>query len=401
MAIKYEAYTRAGEKVRGVLSTDSETDAYEMLERDELIPYRLRPVKARSSLVQLAPGLFKPKTQDIIDFTRQLASLLSSGIALRRALVAQRDQVRSPGLKEALRQIIQDIEAGQRFSDVFARHPTVFPEFYLRMLRVGEATGGVPAVLQQLTDNLQRRNAVGDKVRRALVYPAISLAVALVAAVILVTYSLPSLTGLLNDYGGELPIATRLLINISDFLQAYILLVLGPVAVLVLLVLLGSRSPRVRRLRDRALLRVPVVGGILLASNMFSLTTTLSTLLRSGVPPIEALKSTEEGLGNAVMRERLAEVTHRASEGTKLGDAFADHQGFPSILAQAVSTGEMRGSLSDSLGGLAEYYEDVTERSVSGLTELIQPAVIIAVAGVVGFVAIAVISGIYSTLGSF
>ena len=269
------------------------------------------------------------------------------------------------------------------------------------MLRVGEATGGVPVILQQLTDNLQRRKAVGDKVRRALVYQAISLAVALVAAVILVTYSLPSLTGLLKDYGGELPIATRLLINISDVLQAYIFHILGPVAVLVLLVLLGSRSARVRRLRDRALLSFPVVGGILLASNMFSLTTTLSTLLRSGVPPIEALKSTEEGLGNAVMRERLAEVTRRASEGTKLGDAFAEHQGFPSILAQAVSTGEMRGSLSDSLGGLAEYYEDVTERSVSGATELIQPAVIIGVAAVVGFVAIAVISGIYSTLGSF
>ncbi len=400
MAIRYEAYTQQGEKVKGVLETDSEEDAYGLLEKDELIPYRLQPVKTRRSLVQIMPGLFKPRPQEVIDFTRQMASLLNSGIPVRRALVVQREQARSPGLKEALRRIIQDIEEGVRFGEAFERHKTVFPEFYLRLLAVGEATGGIPLTLQQLTDTLQRRKSVADKVRKALIYPAISLAVALVAAFVLVTYSLPSLTGLLKDFGGELPVATQLLITVSDGLAAYALFIIVPIVSLGLGTAMASRTEVGKRTRDRFLLQLPVVGTILEGSSMFFLTTTLSTLLKGGVPTIEAMKLAEEGLGNAVYRERLAGVTQRASEGTKLGEAFGEEKGFPSIIAQAIATGELRGSMVDTLAGIAEYYEDLTDRAVSGATELIQPGVIIFVAGIVGFVAVAVISGIYSTLGN-
>ena len=400
VAIKYEAYTRLGEKVTGVLETDSEETAYGILTGEELVPYRLRPVRRRRSVVQLVPALFKPKAQDLIDFTRQLASLLNSGIPLRRALVVQRDQARSPGLKEALTQIVQDIEGGSRFSEASSKHTTIFSDLYLRLLRVGEATGGLPMTLQQLTNNMQRRKTVADKVKRALIYPAISLLVAIVAAYILITFSLPSLTSLLKEFGGELPIATNILITVSDALELYALFFIVPVVALAVLASALMRTPTGLRLRDHVLLTVPVVGKILLASNMFFLTTTLSTLLRGGVPPIEAMNLAEQGLSNTVMRDRLKRVTQKASEGTKLGEAFGEDSGFPPILAQAVITGEMRGSLVDTLSGLSDFYEDVTDRTVSGATELIQPAIIILVAGMVGFVAIAVISGIYSTLGS-
>jgi type IV pilus assembly protein PilC len=271
---------------------------------------------------------------------------------------------------------------------------------YRRLLRVGEATGGLPFTLQQLTENMQRRKTVADRVKKALVYPAISLAVAFGAAYVLVTYSLPSLTSLLREFGGELPIATKVLIAVSDALQAYALYFIGPLAGLAVVSGALMRTAPVRLARDHILLRIPVVGGILLGSNLFFLTTTIATLLRGGIPPIEALNLTEQGLSNAVVRARLARVTKKASEGTRLGEAFEEEKGFPSILAQAVATGEMRGSIVEPLSGLAEYYEDVTDRAVSGATELIQPAVILIVAGIVGFVAIAVISGIYSTLGS-
>ena len=194
--------------------------------------------------------------------------------------------------------------------------------------------------------------------------------------------------------------ATKLLITISDALQAYTIYVVGPLVGVVVLLAASMRTAQGRRLRDRLLLKVPLVGGILLGSNIFFLTTTLSTLLKGGVPPIEALKLAEQGMGNAMLRGKLAIVVETASGGTKLGEAFGQQRAFPSILAQAIVTGEMRGNLSDALGGIAEYYEDVTDRALSGATELIQPAVILIVAAVVGFVAVAVISGIYSTLGS-
>ena len=168
-----------------------------------------------------------------------------------------REQARNLGLRDALRQIIDDIEGGARFSDAFSRHTAVFPEFYLRLLRVGEGTGGIPVTLQQLSENLVRRKAVTDRVKRALVYPAISLGVAVIAGFVLVTYTLPSLTGLLTEFGGELPASTRVLISISDFLQAYGLIVIGPVVVAVLLGVATMRITSVKRMRDHILLKTP------------------------------------------------------------------------------------------------------------------------------------------------
>ena len=400
MAIKYEAYTRLGEKVTGVLDTDSEEAAYNLLEQDDLIPYRVRPVRQSRSLAQVMPSLFQPRSGDVVDFIRQLASLLNSGIPLRRALTVQRDEARSLGLKEALRRVLQDIEAGSRFSDALSRHPGVFPDLLLRLLKVGEATGTIPDTLKQVAADMQRRRAITDRVKKALTYPAISLGLALVATIVLVTYSLPSLTGLLKEFGGEMPTATRALIALSDVLRDYGLYIIGPVIGAAVMVVLAMRVPLVGAARDQFLLHVPVVGTVLTASNMFYLTNSLSTLLGAGVPPIEALRLSGSGLGNAVFRLALRRVTSKTTEGMRLGQAFSEEKVFPSIIAQAVVTGETGGSLADTLGGLAVYYEERTERTVSGALELLQPMVIIIVASIVGFVAIAVISGIYSTIGS-
>ncbi len=400
MAIKYEAYTRGGKKVRGVLPTDSEDDAYGMLEQDDLIPYRLKPVRARPGLVQLLPALFRPTRQDIIDFTSQLSSLLKSGIPLRWALIAQRDQTRSTGLREALRQIIVDIEAGQSFSESFARQRAIFPDFYLRLLKVGEATGNVSYTLEELAQNLQRRKSIRDRIQRSLLYPAISLAVAFVAAIVLVTFSLPTLVDLMREFGSELPVATQLMISVSDSLREYARYVVVPLIVLIVVAAIGSRTQRGKRAVDRAWLATPKVGRVITANNVFAMATTLSTLIKAGVPSVEALRLTDEAMTNSVLRARLAAVTDRVAEGTTLGAALSDQSRFPPHVAQAVVIGEMRGNLVETLDGLGDYYESMTDATISGTTELIQPAIILIIAGIVGFIAVAVISGIYATLGS-
>jgi type IV pilus assembly protein PilC len=400
MAIKYVAYSWLGQKLEGVLQVEREEDARQALERDELIPYRLAPVRRRRSLVQLMPSLFKPPPKELIEFTRSMAALLKSGIPLRDALSSYHAQTRSLGVKEMLRRVIEDIEGGDTFSDACSRHPSVFPDFYVRLLRVGEATGGVVLTLERLLETVEKRKAVRDKVKAALIYPAISLAVAVVVGFILVSYALPSLVGLLKEYGGELPLATKLLISVSGFFQSYRLQIaayaLGGMAVLVGYL----RTRQGGRVRDRVLLRVPVVGRVILHSNVFSLTSTFSTLMEAGVAPVESLQLSREGLSNVVLQERLAKVIAEASAGTSLGRAFQMHWPSPPLLSQGVITGEGSGNLPIALHALAEYYEQETSRAVSGATELIQPAVILGVGGLVGFVAVAVIAGIYSTIGS-
>ena len=400
MAIKYEAYTRLGEKVVGVLHTDDEEAVYDILDQEDLIPYRIRPAQSGFSLVRMFPTVFNPSAQDIIDFTRQLAALLSSGIPLVRCLTAQRGQVSNKGLKYALGEIVVSVEAGNKLSDALAEQSHIFPDFYVRMLRVGEATGGLPYVLNQVADTLQRRKVVTDRVRDAAVYPAFTLLVAVVAAIVLVTYSLPSLSSLLSEVGSDQPTSTRILISLSGFFGEYGAAILIGLAVLAVLIFVALRTEIGRAATDTVLLRVPVIGRVIVANNMFSLTSILSTLLKSGMSPVEGLKLTQRGMANAYYRRRLGRVIDRATEGTKLGEAFEEERGFPAIVSQAIVTGETRGRLDDTMFGLSEYYEDVTKRAAGGITELIQPAIILFVAGMVGFVAVAIISGIYSALGA-
>ena len=388
MTIKYTAYTQNGGKVEGILDTNSEEDAYALLERDELIPYKVKRVRQRRSLVQIAPGLFKPKAKSLIDLTRETATLLNAGIPLHRALVVLRDQSRDVGLKEALRQMVADVEQGQRFSDAASRHTTIFPAFYVRLLRIAESTGGLVPTMEQLADTLQKRNEVRARVQRALTYPAISLVIALLAGVILVTFSLPSIVGLLDEFGGEMPLVTRLLISVAGFFETWGIYVVGSVVGFVAGFIVITRTDRGALTRDQVLLRLPVVGPTLVGGAMFSITRTLSTLLDAGVPTLEALQLTQESLGNRVLKEEMRKVTVQVTEGESFGHAFRNSKCFPPLLTEGVVTGEATGTLVKSLKGLSEYFERETERSVSGATELIQPAVIL------------IVAGIYSTIGA-
>ena len=219
MVIKYVAFTWQGHKVEGVLDVATEEEAREQLQNEQLIPYELETVRPRRTLVQIAPGLFQTKPKELIEFTRGLSALLRSGIQLREALVILREQSSALGMKEVLRRVIEDIEGGQRFSEACAKHPSVFSDFYSSLLKVGEAGGGMAVTLTQLAETLEKRKAMRDRVKAALIYPVISLVVAVAVAIILVTYSLPSLVGLLTEYGGTLPAVTQMLITVSDLVE--------------------------------------------------------------------------------------------------------------------------------------------------------------------------------------
>ena len=400
MSIEYTAYTWQGRKVSGVVDAATVEDVFLLLERDQLFPYKVKEVVPRRSVAEVFPGLFKPKPRDLVDFSRQLASLLKSGVPLRRALLTLKDESSSQGLRLALKGTLADIESGVRFSDALERHTTVFPEYYVRLVRVGEAAGGLSHTLERLADTLQQRKSVQDKIRAALIYPAISLVVAIVAGIVLVTYSLPALIGLLDEFGGELPFATQLLQDATMFMRSYVGLVFAGLIGTAFALYFYTRTPSGARQRDRLLLRVPIVGSVLLRSSMFSLTATLKTLIGAGVPLVEALRLSREAVGNIPIREALEQATEDASGGTSLGQAFRNQKQFPSLLTQGIVTGELSGTLGETLDGLTDFYQQESERAVGAATELIQPAIILFVAAVVGFISVAVISGIYSTLGT-
>ena len=400
MVIRYIAYTWQGQKVEGVLDVATEEDARQQLQLDQLIPYRLTTVKTRRSLVRIVPSLFVPKPKERIEFTRGLSSLLRSGIPLHEGLRILREQSSSMGMKEILRRVVEDIEGGDRFSEACLRHPKVFSDFYVSLLKVGEASGTLSVTLHQLSETLEKRKTMRDKVKAALVYPVVSLVVAIIVAIILVTYSLPALVGLLTEYGGQLPTNTQMLITVSDFVQAYNLQMFAGMGGVVVFVGLLIRTKFGSRVKDHIFLKIPVVKEVLIRSNLFSMTSTFSRLLEAGIPTVEALDLSNESLNNVVLKNQLAKVTEEATSGTRLGPSFRMHWPQPPLLSQAIVTGEVSGALSETLQGLADFYEQEATRAVNAATELIQPAVIIVVALLVGFVATAVISGIYSAIGT-
>ena len=382
------------------MDVDREEEAREMLQRDDLIPYELVRVTPLPSLSGLAPILFQPKTQDLIEFTRSLAALIRSGIPIREGLTILRGQGSGLGMREIIRRLIGSIENGSRLSEACANHPRIFSGFYIRLLRTGEATGRMTETLQQLADALIKRKSMRDKVTAALVYPAISMVVAVIVAVVLLVYSLPAIIDLLTEFGGELPLATRLLVEISESFQTYKLAIFIVLATLIVGGWLASRTRGGRRIMDRYILKLPVAGGVVMQSNLFNLTATFGMLLLSGIPSMEALRLSKESLGNVILQERLQLIIDDVEGGKRLGPAFSEHWANPPLLSQGIITGEATGDLPGALNNMAEYYEAESTRTISGATELIQPAVILLVAGFVGFVAIAVVGGVYAALDS-
>ena len=382
------------------MDVDREEEAREMLQRDDLIPYELVRVTPLPSLSGLAPILFQPKTQDLIEFTRSLAALIRSGIPIREGLTILRGQGSGLGMREIIRRLIGSIENGSRLSEACANHPRIFSGFYIRLLRTGEATGRMTETLQQLADALIKRKSMRDKVTAALVYPAISMVVAVIVAVVLLVYSLPAIIDLLTEFGGELPLATRLLVEISESFQTYKMAIFIVMATLIVGGWLASRTRGGRRIMDRYILKLPVAGGVVMQSNLFNLTATFGMLLLSGIPSMEALRLSKESLGNVILQERLQLIIDDVEGGKRLGPAFSEHWANPPLLSQGIITGEATGDLPGALNNMAEYYEAESTRTISGATELIQPAVILLVAGFVGFVAIAVVGGVYAALDS-
>lgn len=401
MQFKYVAFTKAGQMVTGVTEAPSEQVAEEALWRAGYIIARMEAVRPLPSPRDLLPTIFAVRRQDLIVFSRQLATLLESGVAILPALQLLADQVGNPILRQALRQVGEDIQAGASLSEALARHPRVFPVLYQRMIQVGERTGRLEAILHQLVTYMSKEEAVSKKVRGAMVYPSLVLALAAVVVTILVTVALPAILGLYRELNVELPWTTRTLIAISDFGQKYGLFLLLGLVLLALAVSLYVRQPVGRWQLHYTLLHLPVLGPVNLRSAISRLARTMSTLLRAGLPMAEVMDLLLQTTGNDVLRQAVAAVRAQLLAGHGLSQPLSTQRIFPRLMVQMVRVGEETGTLDSNLETLADFYEEEADRAITTMTLLIEPALIIFVGLVVGFIAVSVIMPMYSIMGTF
>lgn len=400
MQFKYTVLTKAGQTVTGVTEAPSEHVAEEALWRAGYTIARLEAIRPAPSVRELLPSLFAVQRQDIIIFSRQLATLLTAGVAILPALQLLADQVSNSTLRLALLEVTEDIQSGTSFSEALSKHPDVFPVIYYRMIQVGERTGQLEILLRQLATYMGKEEAIGKKIQGAMVYPAIVLTLAVGVILLLLTVALPAMMGLYAELKVELPLPTRILLGLTNFTRDYGVIVFIGLIVLGAATVMYTRTTTGRWQFHYFLLRMPALGAVNLKGSISRFARTMSILLRAGLPLTEVMDLLLQTTQNDVIRNALIEVRAQLMTGLGLSVPMGGQRIFPKLLVQMVRVGEETGTLDSTLDTLADFYEEEADRAISTLTALIEPVMMMFVGAVVGFIAISVITPMYSIMGS-
>ena len=343
------------------------------------------------------PAVFsRVTTKQLVLFTRQLATLVRAGMPLLRALHTIEEQLDEGVLRDATRRIAEDVEGGVSCSEALARHPRVFPEFYVNMIRAGELGGLLDEILQRLAEFLEKQNRLASRVRSALVYPSFVLGAAGLILLLLMLFVVPTFISMFKDLGGALPLPTRILIAICGLVRHgwWLLAVLG--ALLVAGYRAAAATTRGRFLLDGLALRAPLFGTLIEGVAVARFARTLGTLLTSGVPILAALETVEATVGNTVVSRAIGQVRERIKEGESVAGPMEAVGVFPPLVVRMVALGEETGQLDKMLVQIAASFEEEVDLQVASLTQLLEPVLIIGLGLAVGFIVISMFMPLFT-----
>jgi len=398
---RYRAYTPDKKVVDGMIDAISEGAAEEALYQ---AGYRyilsLAEVRSRLSPEGLIPTFFGVKTQDVVDFSRQLATLIESGIGILTALQLLEGQVSRVAFQRVIAGLAESLRGGSSFSQVLSSYPQVFSNTYCQVMKASEQAGNLEVGLRQMADYMERRTTMTRKVTRAMAYPALVLFMAVAVFFVLITVALPPLVGLFTSLGAELPWMTRMLIVTADFLIDYKLHLFIGVFTLVILVVGYIRLPAGKLAMDKFLLEVPIIGSINIQRNMCHFCQTASMLLKAGLRLPQVMDIVTQTIGNRVIRQALRDVRDKMIQGQGLSQPMATIDLFPKLVVEMVVVGEKTGNLDSSLSTLANFYEQRVDQRISTLVSMIEPLLTVISGLVVAFIALSMITPLYSILGA-
>jgi type IV pilus assembly protein PilC len=354
------------------------------------------PPKAKKQLFSIGRTV---KPEIVMAFSRQLSSFLEAGIPVLDGLEIVATQTGSTPMRNVIIEIRDSIHRGMSFSDAVDAHPDVFPAFYRAMLASAEYTGNLDIVLSQLSAYLERDIAAKRQVKSALTYPTVVLVIAFAAMIVMSVFVLPKFTGLYRSLGATLPRPTRMLMGFTDFMSSYWLVVLGAVALVVLLFFAVIGGARGKRRRDVLAMKLPLIGNLFLLISLERFCRVLASLSSAGVPLPIAIGLSADSTNNSIFQSQMIAVRETLVRGGGLYEPMVETGLFPIAARQMIQVGERTGMLGNQLGKAASYYEREVAFTMKKATELFQPAVILLVALVVGFVAVAQVAAMYSIFG--
>ena len=402
IAYRYVAATSQGKLIKGTIKARDEIETERLLIRQGYRPVSVEAVPSMFSLEEALPTLFQVKPRDVIVFSRQLATLLRSGISLMPALEILQGQVTtSRAFNRILESVINELRSGGSFSQVIAKHPKAFNEIDCRTVAMGEQTGNLEMVLERMADYLERQTVVTKKIKGALTYPVMVLGVGLVVVGVLMVVVMPQLTSMFTAMNVELPLPTRILMGTANFITTYPLYLLIAGAVLGILVIWLVKQPTGRRLLDRMRLKAPLIGPPTLMGELARFSRTMSVLISAGLSLQEIMELMPQSSNNRVIRDALSEVNERLLLGEGLSEPMSRIDIFPPLLVQMVIVGEESNTLDFTMGVIADFYEVSAEEKTTAMVGMLGPISTIGISLLVGLIAISVIMPMYSLIGTF
>jgi len=401
----YRALNKEGKEVFGIVQAESQALAINDVRTLGLYPTNVREARksderrARREKRGISELYFGGvKNKEIVVMTRQLSTLIDAGLPLLRSLNVLIAQLKPCKLRDILREVAADIQSGSTFSEGLAKHPKQFDRLFVNMVRAGEVGGMLEVVLNRLAVFMERREALKRRVKGAMIYPIFVIVIACSIVAFLLVKVVPVFADIFREFGGELPAPTQLLIKAGDFMVYKWWLLLSILSWSVIALKLIMKLHVVKRGKDRVALKIPLIGDLVTKVAVARFARTLGTLITSGVPILQALKITKETIGNEIIQDAVDKVHDSIKEGDTIAAPLDETKVFPAMVVNMIDVGEETGSLDAMLMKVADIYDAEVEAAVDAMLSLMEPAIIIFLGGVIGFIVVSLYLPIF-TLG--
>lgn len=396
---KYKVKNQHQDTVSGKIEARTQQAAATELSSRGLLVINLHPLNEDSFAFfkQIFAGV---KHGDIVNFTRQLATMITAGLPLANALSILVQQGKAE-MSKLVASLLQDVEGGVGFSKALEKHPDIFPRIYVQLVNAGEVGGVLDEVLQRLAENMEKEKEFKAKTKGAMIYPIIVLAAMVIVAFVMMIFVIPKLTEMYKDFDADLPLPTVLLMAISNFVSKFWYIVVGGVAVSIVGLRRWYKTPEGEETIDALMLRIPIFGVLRQKIILTEFARTMSLLLGAGISLLQALEIVTAGVNNVIYRNALKEVVGKVEKGVALSTALGQYEMFPPILFQMMSVGEETGKLDEVLLKLSRYFEQESEQAVKNLTTAMEPLIMIVLGIGVGVMVIAIIMPIYNLTSQF
>jgi len=396
---QWVAETKKGRKLKGELEAVTEQIAESQLKKRNLKILKLKP-KPKDLFGSIAFMQPKVKNKDIVIFTRQFSTMIDAGLPLVQGLNILAEQNPNPTFKNILRQLTKDVEGGSTLAEAMKKHPKVFDNLFVNLIAAGEVGGILDTILQRLATFIEKAEELKSRIKGALTYPIVVLAIAFIVIAVILIFVIPVFQDMFASFGSALPVPTQIVVNMSDFLKGNIHWVILAIIAFVFAFKQYANTKGGRKTIDTYSLKLPVFGDLLKKTAVARFTRTLGTMMSSGVPILDSLEIVAKTAGNVVIEEIIYDVRGSIAEGQTIAEPLSENDIFPGMVIQMISVGEATGALDTMLGKIADFYDKEVDTAVDALTSMLEPLLMLFLGGAIGGLVVAMYLPIFTMAGA-